>query len=188
MAGSETNLGELLLTAAQATPGCVCLETEEASYTFEQVFLMVSGVRRALRKALSAVSWPHTDGDLRAHERRADEQVVTIVLERGVEMLVSIHAVMLERCCYNAFDVAEPVEKLQSWVEVCNPAVIISTKCLFIHLRLGILSTSGHFKGSILDIDWALQRRQKPVPPQQDQEDTQSEEIQVTSVLSSEHL
>ena len=36
MPGLETNLGELLTTAALAKPEGVCLETEDACYTFLQ--------------------------------------------------------------------------------------------------------------------------------------------------------
>lgn len=36
MPGTETNLAELLLTAAVATPDRVCLEVEAESYTFAQ--------------------------------------------------------------------------------------------------------------------------------------------------------
>ena len=36
MPGIETNLAELLLTAAEATPDRVCLEVEGESYTFAQ--------------------------------------------------------------------------------------------------------------------------------------------------------
>ena len=36
MPGIETNLGELLLTAAEKTPDSVCLEVEAESYTFAQ--------------------------------------------------------------------------------------------------------------------------------------------------------
>ena len=36
MSGAETNLAELLLTAAEATPDSVCLEVEAGSYTFAQ--------------------------------------------------------------------------------------------------------------------------------------------------------
>ena len=36
MPGVETNLAELLLTAAEATPDRVCLEVEGESYTFAQ--------------------------------------------------------------------------------------------------------------------------------------------------------
>ena len=36
MPGVETNLAELLLTAAEATPDRVCLEVEAESYTFAQ--------------------------------------------------------------------------------------------------------------------------------------------------------
>jgi len=36
MPGVETNLGELLLTAAETTPDNVCLEVEAESYTFAQ--------------------------------------------------------------------------------------------------------------------------------------------------------
>ena len=36
MPGVETNLGELLLTAAETTPDDVCLEVEAESYTFAQ--------------------------------------------------------------------------------------------------------------------------------------------------------
>ena len=36
MSGAETNLAELLLTAAEATPDSVCLEVEAGSFTFAQ--------------------------------------------------------------------------------------------------------------------------------------------------------
>ena len=39
MPGAETNLGELLTTAALATPDSVCLETEDGCYTFAQATL-----------------------------------------------------------------------------------------------------------------------------------------------------
>ena len=39
MPGIETNLAELLLTAAEATPDRVCLEVEGESYTFAQALL-----------------------------------------------------------------------------------------------------------------------------------------------------
>jgi len=175
MAGLETNLGELLLTAAQATPRSVCLETEEAAYTFEQLALMVASIRRALRKALLGLEPSHPLLDLRAHERHADEHVVTIVLERGVKNIASIHAVMLEKCAYNAFDVAEPAEKLHSWVDICHPAVIISTHALCTHLRLDALSKFNQFRGYILDVDWALKRQPIPIATKRDQEDADIE-------------
>ena len=176
MAGSETNLGELLLTAAQATPRSVCLETEEAAYTFEQLALMVASIRRALCKALLGLE-PFQPGllDLRAHERHADEHVVTIVLERGVKHIASIHAVMLEKCAYNAFDVAEPVEKLHSWVDICRPAVIISTNALCTHLRLDALSKFNQSRPYILDVDWALKHQPIPIAAKRDQEDSDIE-------------
>ena len=37
MPGVETNLGELLTTAALAKPQGICLETQEGCYTFLQV-------------------------------------------------------------------------------------------------------------------------------------------------------
>jgi hypothetical protein len=172
MAGLETNLGELLLTAAQATPRSVCLETEEAAYSFEQLALMVASIRRALRKALLGLEPSHPGLlDLRAHERHADEHVVTIVLERGEKNIASIHAVMLEKCAYNAFDVAEPAEKLHSWVDICHPAVIISTHAL---CTLA-LSKFNQFRGYILDVDWALKRQPIPIAAKRDQEDADIE-------------
>ena len=36
----ETNFGELLLNAAEARPEGVCVETEAAAYTFEQVVFL----------------------------------------------------------------------------------------------------------------------------------------------------
>ena len=176
MAGLETNLGELLLTAAQATPRSVCLETEEAAYTFEQLALMVASIRRALRKALLGLEPSHPGLlDLRAHERHADEHVVTIVLERGVRNIASIHAVMLEKCAYNAFDVAEPAEKLHSWVDICHPAVIISTHALCTHMRLDALSKFNQLRRYILDVDWALKRQPIPIAAKRDQEDADIE-------------
>lgn len=173
MAGLETNLGELLLTAAQATPRSVCLETEEAAYTFEQLALMVASIRRALSKALLGLepSHPGLQDEIRAHERHADEHVVTIVLERGVKNIASIHAVMLEKCAYNAFDVAEPVEKLHSWVDICHPAVIISTRALCTDLRLDAISKFHQFPRYILDVDWALKRQPIAIAAKHDQED-----------------
>ena len=35
---------------------------------------------------------------------------VTIVLERGIQSIAAVHAVMLEGCAYNAFDIGEPAE------------------------------------------------------------------------------
>ena len=168
----ETNLGELLLNAAEARPEGVCLETEAAAYTFEQVVFFVAAIRRALRKALGsecsellAVS-PH----LRGHERLPDEHVVMIVLERGVESIAAIHAVMLEGCAYNAFDVAEPVEKLRCWVEVARPAVMISTpailtrfsrfSCFSLDFSLEADQLLCQFPRYILDVEKLLRRNE----------------------------
>eukprot|EP00439_Symbiodinium_sp_Y106_P035726 s6989_g4.t1 len=122
MPGVETNLAELLLTAAEATPDRVCLEVEEESFTFAQVARTANSIRKVLRKALASLNLPSASGEALApedHQRRSDEHVVTIVLDRGVRSIAAVHAVMLERCAYNAFDVGEPVEKLRSWVEMC---------------------------------------------------------------------
>ena len=42
MPGTETNLGELLTTAALATPDGVCLETQDGCYTFAQAPLGIA--------------------------------------------------------------------------------------------------------------------------------------------------
>ena len=127
MPGYETNLGELLLTAAEKKGEGVCLEVDTACYTFAQMARMATAIRRVLRKALQSLELPTEPGSPEAHRRRADEHVVTIVLDRGVKSIAAVHAVMLERCAYSAFDVAEPIEKLRTWVEVARPPVMISS-------------------------------------------------------------
>ena len=160
----ETNLGELLLNATEARPKGVCVETEAAAYTFEQVVFFVAAIRRALRTALGSECSellavpPH----LRGHERLPDEHVVMIVLERGVESIAAIHAVMLEGCAYNAFDVAEPVEKLRCWVEVARPAVMISTPAILTRFSRFSLEAGplGQFPRYILDVEKLLRRNE----------------------------
>ena len=121
---------------------------------------MANAVRKVLRKALASLDLPSTSSDVpEAHQRRADEHVVTIVLDRGVKSIAAVHAVMLERCAYNAFDVGEPVEKLQSWVEVSRPPVMISSAAVLKRLGLtDIASSLGDFPRMVLDVDLALKK------------------------------
>jgi len=162
MPGVETNLAELLLTAAEATPDRVCLEVEGESYTFAQVARMANSIRKVLRKALTSLDIPSASGEAlapEAHQRRSDEHVVTIVLDRGVRSIAAVHAVMLERCAYNAFDVGEPVEKLRSWVEVSRPPVMISNAAVLKRLGLAdIAATLGDFPRVVIDADLALKK------------------------------
>ena len=70
-----------------------------------------------------------------------------------------MHAVMLERCAYNAFDVGEPVEKLRSWVEVSRPPVMISNAAVLKRLGLtDIAATLGDFPRVVIDADLALKK------------------------------
>ena len=167
----ETNLGEFLLTATEAMPQKVCLESEAAAYTFEHLALMVASIRRTLRKALLKLELPQgASAEIRSHERRADEHVVIVLLERGVKNIAAVHAVMLERCAYNAFDVAEPVEKLRCWVAISCPPVMISTQAVLTSLRLN-LSVLGDFPRYVLDVDQALKSKHNPIAAKFDVED-----------------
>ena len=59
---------------------------------------MASSIRKVLRKALASLDLPSSSNETPdAHQRRADEHVVTIVLDRGVKSIAAVHAVMLER-------------------------------------------------------------------------------------------
>eukprot|EP00439_Symbiodinium_sp_Y106_P082882 s1547_g22.t1 len=161
MPGEETNLGELLTTAALEKPDGVCLETQDGCYTFMQVAQMADAIRKVLRKALLALDLP-TESDSEApdaHKRRADEHIVTIVLPRGVQSIASVHAVMLEKCAYNAFDICEPVEKLRTWIEVAQPPVMISSDASLRHLGImDVAAALGEFPRMVLDVDRALQK------------------------------
>jgi len=159
MPGDETNLAELLLSAAEERPEGLCLETGSSCYTFAQVARMTTPVRKVLRKALQSLRAPAAkEGpEPKNFERRLDEHVVTIVLDRGIKSIVAVHAVMLEKCVYNAFDVGEPLAKLKSWVEVSKPAVMISSSSVL--KRLGLTDVSkdlGEFPRLVVDIDLAL--------------------------------
>ena len=84
---------------------------------------------------------------------------VTIVLERGIQSIAAAHAVMLEGCAYNAFDVGEPVEKLRSWVEVSQPPVMISSVPVLQRLGLtDVAATLGEYPKMVLDVDQALKK------------------------------
>lgn len=167
MPGVETNLAELLLTAAHSRPEGLCLEAEATCYTFAQVARMTSSIRKVLRKALLSLQLPAAkEGhEPEAFERRLDEHVVTIVLDRGVKSIAAVHAVMLERCCYNAFDVGEPLAKLKSWVEVSRPPVMISSAANL--KRLGVSDVSkdlSDFPRLVVDVDVALKVVKSTVP------------------------
>ena len=159
MPGDETNLAELLLSAAEERPEGLCLETGSSCYTFAQVARMTTPVRKVLRKALQSLRAPAAkEGpEPKNFERRLDEHVVTIVLDRGIKSIVAVHAVMLEKCVYNAFDVGEPLAKLRSWVEVSKPPVMISSSAVL--KRLGLTDVSkdlGEYPRLVVDIDLAL--------------------------------
>jgi non-ribosomal peptide synthetase component F len=101
---------------------------------------MANSIRKVLRQTLADLDLPSSSNETPApHQRRADEHVVTIVLDRGVKSIASVHAVMLERCAYSAFDVGEPVEKLQIWVEVSRPPIMISNSAVLENLGLRTL-------------------------------------------------
>lgn len=122
---------------------------------------MANSIRKVLRKALASLDLPKASlaEPVEAHQRRPDEHVVTIVLDRGVKSIAAVHAVMLERCAYNAFDVGEPVEKLRSWVEVSRPPVMISSVAVLKRLGLtDIAATLGDFPRMVLDVDLALKK------------------------------
>ena len=62
-----------------------------------EVARMASSIRKVLRKALASLDLPSSSNETPdAHQRRADEHVVTIVLDRGVKSIAAVHAVMLE--------------------------------------------------------------------------------------------
>ena len=140
---------------------------------------MASSIRKVLRKALASLDLPsssETGQTPDAHQRRADEHVVAIVLDRGVKSIAAVHAVMLERCAYNAFDVGEPVEKLRSWVEVSRPPVMISNAAVLKRLGLtDIAATLGDFPRIVLDVDLALKKADSkgsmPCTARHDQDD-----------------
>ena len=84
---------------------------------------------------------------------------VTIVLPRGVQSIASVHAVMLEKCAYNAFDIGEPVEKLRTWIEVAQPPVMISSDASLRHLGIvDVAAALGEFPRMVLDVEMALQK------------------------------
>ncbi|CAJ1424033.1 unnamed protein product [Effrenium voratum] len=166
MPGCETNLGELLLTAAEKKGEGVCLEVDTACHTFAQMARMATAIRKVLRKALQSLELQTEPGSPEAHRRRADEHVITIVLDRGVKSIATVHAVMLERCAYNAFDVAEPIEKLRTWVEVARPPVMISSSGVLKRLGLTDIAASlGEFPRVVLDVDLALKKAEEATVP-----------------------
>ena len=142
-----------------------------------EVARMASSIRKVLRKALASLDLPSSSNETPdAHQRRADEHVVTIVLDRGVKSIAAVHAVMLERCAYNAFDVGEPVEKLRSWVEVSRPPIMISNAAVLKRLGLtDIAATLGDFPRIVLDVDLALKKADSkaimPCTARHDQDD-----------------
>ena len=65
---------------------------------------------------------------------------VTIVLDRGVKSIVAVHAVMLEKCVYNAFDVGEPLaflgHNVGSWsCSLCHVELRAGSFCAFWHVH-----------------------------------------------------
>ena len=83
-----------------------------------------------------------------------------------MQSIAAVHAVMLERCAYNAFDVGEPVEKLRSWVEVSQPPVMISSKAALRRLNItDTAATLGEFPRMVLDVDHALQKASSTALP-----------------------
>jgi len=168
ISGPETNLAEFLLNAAAEVPDKVCVETETGSYTFAQMARMIGCVRKVLRRALNRCEEVVDAAELAAqadsapafHQRRPDEHVVCIVLDRGAESLAAVHAVMLEGCVYNTFDAAEPREKLKTWVEAAQHPVMITSRPVM--ERLGLTKLGWKFGGEhprfVLDIDEVLSR------------------------------
>ena len=91
---------------------------------------------------------------------------MTIVLERGVQSIAAVHAVLLEGCAYNAFDVGEPVEKLRSWVEVSQPPIMISNESTMRRLNItNVAATLGGFPRMVLDVDLALKKASSTALP-----------------------
>ncbi|CAJ1343944.1 unnamed protein product, partial [Effrenium voratum] len=73
---------------------------------------------------------------------------------------------MLERCAYSAFDVAEPIEKLRTWVEVARPPVMISSSGVLKRLGLTDIAASlGEFPRVVLDVDLALRKAEEATVP-----------------------
>lgn len=170
MPGVETNLGELLLSAAHATPDAICVETQTGCWSFAQVAQMAQAIRPVLRQSLNQVVQDTSEAVSQPlpHLRRPDEHVVTIVLDRGVEAIAAVHAVMLEGCAYNAFDVGEPRDKLKSWIEVARPPVMISSVEVLERLGLTEEGWSGSpYPKLILDVNVSLRKAQdsaRPIP------------------------
>eukprot|EP00930_Biecheleria_cincta_P033996 TRINITY_DN23529_c0_g2_i1.p1 TRINITY_DN23529_c0_g2~~TRINITY_DN23529_c0_g2_i1.p1 ORF type:complete len:1742 (+),score=248.69 TRINITY_DN23529_c0_g2_i1:62-5287(+) len=165
----ESNLAEFMLTAARVCPNDVCVETETASYTFKQMVGMTESIRSALCAAIRV--WETSGGSKPASQRacavpeffekRPDEHIITIVLDRGAVCLAAMHAAMLERCAYNTFDTMEPRDKLLSWIEVAQPPVILCSKAVM--FRLGWFEDcwlSGKSPSIVLDAEKVADRGQ----------------------------
>eukprot|EP00931_Biecheleriopsis_adriatica_P073048 TRINITY_DN4740_c0_g1_i4.p1 TRINITY_DN4740_c0_g1~~TRINITY_DN4740_c0_g1_i4.p1 ORF type:complete len:1850 (+),score=349.48 TRINITY_DN4740_c0_g1_i4:121-5670(+) len=162
--GEETNLAELLLVAARASPHEVCIEAQDACWSFAQVASMTANLRVVLREALRRAIAQGDDSiadvtEPPPHGRRADEQIIMIALERGVEALAAVHAVMLEGCAYNCFDVAEHREKMLSWLDVACPPVMISSQSVISRLGLHVGCLGACPAPIVIDVHSAINRR-----------------------------
>ncbi|CAE7826592.1 lgrD [Symbiodinium sp. CCMP2592] len=84
----------------------------------------------------------------------------------GSRLRSCVHAVLLEGCAYNAFDVGEPVEKLRSWVEVSQPPIMITNESTMRRLNItNVAATLGGFPRMVLDVDLALRKASSTALP-----------------------
>lgn len=157
----ELNLAGFLRTGASSCPDSICVEMPTVCYTFKQLFHMAARIAEILQRTLKliaedslrklATECSKVDGEPPFHGRRLDEHIIIVALERGAECIASVHAVMMARCAYCAFDVSEPAEKLVSWFTVSRAPVLLTCKSVFANLNLTHLS---HLSSSpeVLDV------------------------------------
>eukprot|EP00931_Biecheleriopsis_adriatica_P043101 TRINITY_DN24637_c0_g2_i1.p1 TRINITY_DN24637_c0_g2~~TRINITY_DN24637_c0_g2_i1.p1 ORF type:complete len:2003 (-),score=355.39 TRINITY_DN24637_c0_g2_i1:159-6167(-) len=175
----QTNLADFLLDAAATHPDDVCMETVQTTFTYAQMARMAQAIRHVLRQALERIA---AEGAIEFsaaqplnyppppfHGRRRDEHIILIVLDRGPECMAAIHATMMERCIYNAFDTTEPREKLQTWAEIASPPVMLCNKEVMTRLGLTERGWSfGPYPKTAFDVQQVLLRSEDKydaVPP-----------------------
>ena len=165
MPGDETNLGELLLTAANTTSENVCLEVEAESYTFAQVRQTCESLFtfKIMISVHCFLPWVHfqiaawtdakhcqTDLDLpssASHQRRADEHVVTIVLDRGVKSIASVHLLLCSNGVLTAHVMSESGKTSNLAGSLSSPSHDFQFRCV---REPGI---EGHCCDNVLDVE-----------------------------------
>lgn len=139
---SQSNLAGFLLSAATRWPHAIAIGTETECLSFSQLAMMAQSIQLVLRQAFLACDTGSEAGsdryveELAFWDRRPDEDIISIALQRGPQCIASIHAAMLEGYAYNAFDVNEPREKLKTWLEGASHQAMISSRPVMTQLRL----------------------------------------------------